>query len=76
MTTAADIRAKSPEELKTLVGEIRVELFKARIQNHTNQLDSTAKLRGLRRDIARIKTVLRQREIDTLVAETPAGKDA
>jgi large subunit ribosomal protein L29 len=76
MTTTADIRDKSVEELNTLVGEIRVELFKARIQNHTNQLDSTAKLRGLRRDIARIKTVLRQREIDTLVAETPADKDA
>jgi large subunit ribosomal protein L29 len=76
MSTAAELREKSPEELKTLAGEIRTELFKARIQNHTNQLDSTAKLRGLRRDIARIKTVLRQREIETLVAETPAGKDA
>jgi large subunit ribosomal protein L29 len=75
VTKAADIRAKSAEELKTLAGEIRVELFKARIQNHTNQLDSTAKLRGMRRDIARINTVLRQQEIDTLVAETPAGKD-
>ena len=76
MSTAAELRDKSPEELKTLAGEIRVELFKARIKNHTNQLDSTAKLRGLRRDIARINTVLRQREIETLVAETPAGKDA
>jgi large subunit ribosomal protein L29 len=76
VNSAEEIRGKSADELKTLVGEIRVELFKARIQNHTNQLDSTAKLRGLRRDIARIKTVLRQREIDTLVAETPAGKDA
>ncbi|MEY4513217.1 MAG: hypothetical protein RLZZ450_5339 [Pseudomonadota bacterium] len=82
MSTAAELREKSPEELKTLAGEIRVELFKARIKNHTNQLDSTAKLRGLRRDIARINTVLRQREIETLVAETPAsnkaeaGKDA
>lgn len=75
MTTSNDIRAKSVEELNTLVGEIRVELFKARIQNHTNQLDSTAKLRGMRRDIARIKTVLRQREIETLVAETSTGKD-
>ncbi len=31
-------------------------LFKAKIQNHTNQLDATAKLRGLRREIARINT--------------------
>jgi len=61
---AADIRAKSEEELKDLQGELRTDLFKARIQNHTNQLDSTAKLRSLRRDIARINTVLRQREIE------------
>ena len=76
MSTATELREKTPEELKTLAGEIRVELFKARIQNHTNQLDSTAKLRGLRRDIARINTVLRQRELETLVAETPTGKDS
>jgi large subunit ribosomal protein L29 len=64
MSTAADIRAKSADELKDLERELRTELFKARIQNHTNQLDSTAKLRSLRRDIARINTVLRQREIE------------
>jgi large subunit ribosomal protein L29 len=64
MTTAADIRAKSADELKDLERELRTEMFKARIQNHTNQLDSTAKLRSLRRDIARVKTVLRQREIE------------
>jgi large subunit ribosomal protein L29 len=76
MTTSAEIREKSVDDLNTLIGEKRVELFKARIQNHTNQLDSTAKLRGMRRDIARIKTVLRQRELETLVAETPTAKDA
>jgi large subunit ribosomal protein L29 len=64
MTTAADIRAKSADELKDLERDLRLELFKARIQNHTNQLDSTARLRSLRRDIARIHTVLRQREIE------------
>lgn len=64
MSTAADIRAKSADELKDLERDLRTELFKARIQNHTNQLDSTAKLRSLRRDIARINTVLRQREIE------------
>lgn len=63
---AADIRAKNSDELKTLEGELRTELFKARIQNHTNQLDSTAKLRNLKRDIARINTVLRQRELETV----------
>ncbi|HEY6880862.1 MAG TPA: 50S ribosomal protein L29 [Polyangiales bacterium] len=66
MTKIADIRAKNADELKTLEGELRTELFKARIQNHTNQLDSTAKLRDLKRDIARINTVLRQRELETV----------
>ena len=61
---AEEIREKSAEELASLIGELRTEQFKARIQNHTNQLDSTAKLRGLRRDIARIHTVLRQRELE------------
>ena len=60
---ANEIRERSAEELKTLDSELRKELFKARIQNHTNQLDSTAKLRRLKRDIARIATVLRQREL-------------
>ena len=59
---AAEIREKSSDELKTLDGELRKELFKVRIQNHTNQLDSTAKLQKLKRDIARIATVLTQRE--------------
>lgn len=60
---AKDVRERSVEELKSLEHELRREHFKARIQNHTNQLDSTAKLGMLRRDIARVATVLRQREL-------------
>lgn len=57
------IRELSSEELQSKAQELKGELFKARIQNHTNQLDSSAKLRGLRREIARINTALRQREL-------------
>ena len=60
---AKEVRERSNEELKSLEQELRREHFKARIQNHTNQLDSTAKLGQLRRDIARVATVLRQREL-------------
>lgn len=60
---AAEIREKNSEELQTLIQEKRVQLFKSRIQNHTNQLNSTADLSKLRRDIARISTILRQREL-------------
>jgi large subunit ribosomal protein L29 len=70
---AADVRAKSAEELQSLIGELRTELFKARIQNHTNQLDSTAKLRGIRRDIARINTVLRQRDLEASTSSDSKG---
>jgi large subunit ribosomal protein L29 len=61
---AAEIRERNTEDLQSLERELRVQLFKNRIQNHTNQLDSTAKLRATRRDIARIATVLRQRELE------------
>ncbi len=60
---ATEIRERSSDELKSMDADLRKELFKARIQNHTNQLDSTAKLRKLKRDIARIATVLRQRDL-------------
>jgi large subunit ribosomal protein L29 len=56
------VRELSVDELKAKAAELKGELFKAKIQNHTNQLDSTAKLRGLRREIARINTVLTQRD--------------
>jgi large subunit ribosomal protein L29 len=39
------------------------ELWQSRLDNHTNQLDDTAKVRRLRRDIAKVKTVLREREL-------------
>ncbi len=58
------IRELGNDELQAKVQELKGELFKARIQNHTNQLDSTAKLRTLRREIARINTVLTQRKAD------------
>ena len=61
---AAEIREKNREELESLQKDLRVQLFKARIQNHTNQLNSTADLGKLRKDIARIATVLRQRELE------------
>ena len=60
---ANEIRERSNDELKTLETDLRRELFKMRIQNHTNQLNSTAKLRAVRQDIARIATVLKQREL-------------
>jgi large subunit ribosomal protein L29 len=49
-------------EIEAKVGQLRGELFTARIRKETGQLENTAKLRTLRRDIARAETILRERE--------------
>jgi large subunit ribosomal protein L29 len=58
---AKELRELSGEELVAKVGEMRHELFNARIKKTTGQLENTAKLRTLRRDIARAETVLGER---------------
>jgi large subunit ribosomal protein L29 len=58
---AKELRELSGEELIAKVGEMRHELFNARIKKTTGQLENTAKLRTLRRDIARAETVLGER---------------
>jgi large subunit ribosomal protein L29 len=55
---AADLRAKSPDELKTELLTLRKEQFNLRFQRASGQLENTARVRQVRRDIARIKTVL------------------
>ena len=49
------------EEVEAKVSELRGELFTARIRKETGQLENTAKLRTLRREIARAETILRER---------------
>jgi large subunit ribosomal protein L29 len=61
MSKAKELRDKPDTELAQLETDTRRELFKTRFSNFTNQLDDTAKLRRLRREIARIKTVLTQK---------------
>jgi large subunit ribosomal protein L29 len=56
-----DIRERSTEELDLLEGDLRRQLWKARFDNHTNQLDDTSSIQKLRRDLARVKTILTQR---------------
>ncbi len=55
---AADLRQKSPDELRDDVMSLRKEAFNLRFQKATGQLENTARVRQVRRDIARIKTVL------------------
>jgi len=60
---AAEVRDLSVDELRTRLAEVKEELFNLRFQNATGQLDNYKRLGELRRDVARIKTVLREREL-------------
>jgi large subunit ribosomal protein L29 len=55
---AKEMRERTESELEVMERELTRELWKTRFSNFTNQLDDTAKLRRLRRDIARVKTLL------------------
>ena len=60
---AAQIRDLADNELETRLAEAKQELFNLRFQNVTGQLDNSARIGQVRRDVARIETILRQREI-------------
>ena len=57
---AGDLRTKSTDELKDTLLDLRKEQFNLRFQRASGQLENTARVRQVRRDIARIKTMLRQ----------------
>ena len=57
----SEIKEQSTDGLQTLEAELTKQLWKSRFDNHTNQLDDTDKIRRLRRDIARVKTILTAR---------------
>ena len=59
-----DLRALTFKELTEKLGESKEELFNLRFQMVTNQLDNTERLGVVRRDIARIKTLIREQEIE------------
>lgn len=58
---AAELRDLATEELEAKSRELRGELFNVKVKRSTGQLESTALLMQLRRDIARVETVLREK---------------
>ena len=58
---AADVRAKTEDELKAELDQLAKERFNLRFQKASGQLENTNRVRQVRRDIARIKTILAQR---------------
>jgi large subunit ribosomal protein L29 len=59
----SEMRELSQEELQKELSELKSELFKLRFQLVTNQLENPMKLKDVKKSIARIKTVIREREI-------------
>lgn len=55
---ASDVWSKTEDELKSELGNLKKEQFNLRFQQATGQLENTARVRKVRRDIARIRTVL------------------
>jgi large subunit ribosomal protein L29 len=66
----ADIRESSTEELSIMEGDLRRQLWKARFDNHTSQLDDTSSIQKLRKDLARVKTILTQRRAEAAATES------
>ena len=60
---AIELKEQTREELETKLLEIKKSLFSLKLQKSTGQLENPLKIRNLRKDIARIKTVLREKEL-------------
>ena len=65
---AQELRETGDEELLVALREAKEELFNLRFQSATGQLESHGRLRAVRRDIARIYTIMRERELGLSVA--------
>ena len=73
-TTAADLRELTDEELVLRVREAKEELFNLRFQMATGQLDNNRRLRTVQHDIARVYTVMRERELGLSSAPQEMGE--
>jgi large subunit ribosomal protein L29 len=60
-TKASDIRAKTPDELSTMLLDLRKEQFNLRFQRASGQQESTGRVKQVRRDIARVKTIMSEK---------------
>ena len=61
---ASEIRSLSVDELQSKLVDLKKDLFMLRMQHATNHLDNPVKISAVRRDIARVKTVIREKELE------------
>lgn len=66
---AEELRGKTPDELREQLVSLKKEAFNLRFQVATSQLENTARIRQVRRDIARVSTILNQKAADVVSAE-------
>jgi large subunit ribosomal protein L29 len=75
MSKPSELREQTDEQLDLLLRETQTNLFRLRLQSETERLEAPSEIIKAKREIARIKTILRLREIDrersTLAASTP-----
>lgn len=60
---ATEIRKMSAAELESKLGYLKKDLFQLRLQHATNQLDNPVKIAEVKRDIARVKTIIREQQL-------------
>jgi large subunit ribosomal protein L29 len=70
--SSTDLRERTDAELTSLERQLHEELFKLRLGRATNQLENVAKIKTTRRDLARVKTIMRAREL----GKEPSKPDA
>jgi large subunit ribosomal protein L29 len=61
---AAELRDKTPDQLRDQLSQLKKEAFNLRFQQATGQLEGTARMKSVRRDAARVKTILNQKAAD------------
>ncbi len=64
-----DIRDLSTQELEDKIKDLKEELFNLRFQNATNQLDNPMRIVSVKKDIARVKTILKEKELGINASE-------
>lgn len=66
---AQELRDKTPDQLRDQLADLKKEAFNLRFQQATNQMENTSRVRQVRRDVARVKTVLNEKAVSAATAE-------
>ena len=63
MMKASEVRAMTPDQLEAKLNELKKDLFYLRLQHATNQLENPVKIAEVKKDIARVKTLIREKQL-------------